>query len=226
MYRSGLEAIHSGRRRIVLMRLAALVGVASLAAAGSGCTAAVSIGVKLIGSAVDDADVKKHSKTLIGAELAAADEVFGERMDTLRDVHSTRAWVVYPVKDFNFLGKDRYVVEVLDDEIVALTRAEKNSDPKTDIVRAALIRDKVTGKPRHECETHLDDVGPLLLTARSDVTNTLSQLYDARLIKEFGNPHYCILRFDEDEICNEVEFIGVGASTKKTPISRASDESV
>ena len=225
MHRTQIEEFHHIRRRIALMRLAAFALIASLAAAGSGCSTAVSIGIKLIGSAVDDADVKKHAKKLIGAELAAADELFGERTDTLRDLNSTRAWVTYPVKDFNLFGKDRYVVEVLDGKIVALTRAEKNSDPKTDILRAVLVAGKVKGKPIGECQAQLEDVGPLLLTARSDATKTLSQLYDARLIKEFGSPHYCILRFDENELCNEVEFIGIGASTKKAPFEPASDTS-
>ncbi len=222
MFLAEIEELNNDPRRTSWLRVATLVLVATLAAAGSGCTAAVSIGVKLIGSAVDDADVKKHSAKLIGAELAAADEVFGERLDTLRDVNSTRAWVIYPVKDYNILGKDRYVVEVFDDRIVAFTRAEKNSDPKTDIPRALLVANKVKGKPPAECEIQLEDVGPLLLTVRRDSTGTLNQLYDGRLIKEFGKPHYCILRFDENELCSEVEFIGIGASTKKTPFGRES----
>ncbi len=225
MYRADIGVFNNSPRRASWVRLATLALVATLAAAGSGCTAAVSIGVKLIGSAVDDADVKKHSEKLLGAELTAADEVFGERIDTLRDVNSTRAWVIYPVKDYNILGKDRYVVEVYDDKIVAFTRAEKNSKSKTDIPRALLIANKVKGKPPAECETQLEDVGPLLLTARSDSTETLSQLYDGRLIKEFGSPHYCILRFDENELCSEVEFIGIGASTKDAPFGPESDTS-
>ncbi len=225
MYRADIERFNNGPRRTSWLRLATLVLIPTLAAAGSGCTAAVSIGVKLIGSAVDDADVKKHSAKLIGAELAAADEVFGEPIDTLRDVSSTRAWVIYPVKDFNVLGKDRYVVEVFDDRIVAFTRAENNSDPKTDIPRALFIANKVKGKPVAECETLLENVGPLLLTVRRDSNGTLSQLYDGRLIKEFGKPHYCILRFDENELCSKVEFIGIGASTKDAPFSPESDTS-
>lgn len=225
MNRADIKEFNNRPRRTSWVRLATLALVATLAAAGSGCSAAVSIGVKLIGSAVDDADVKKHSAKLIGAELAAADEVFGEPIDTLRDVSSTRAWVIYPVKDFNLLGKDRYVVEVFDDRIVAFTRAENNSDPKTDIPRALLVANKVKGKPPAECEIHLENVGPLLLTVRSDATDTLSQLYDGRFIKEFGKPHYCILRFDENELCSQVEFIGIGASTKEAPFGSKSDTS-
>ncbi|MCZ6699848.1 MAG: hypothetical protein O7D94_13020 [Planctomycetota bacterium] len=219
MVRADIERFNNRPRRTSWLRLATLVLIPTLAAAGSGCTAAVSIGVKLIGSAVDDADVKKHSEKLLGAELAAADEVFGERIDTLRDVNSTRAWVIYPVKDYNILGKDRYVVEAVNDRIVAFSRVEKTSDAKTDIPRALIIADKVKGKPIGECEALLENVGPLLVTARRESTNTLSQLYDGRLIKDFGKPHYCILRFDENKLCSEVEFIGVGASSKEVPIS-------
>ena len=219
MNRSEIQKLHPSRRRIALMRLVTLALVASLAAAGSGCTMAASIGIKLIGSAVDDADVKKHSERLIGANLAAADEAFGERLDALHDVDSSRVWVIYPVKDYNILGKDRYVVEAVNDRIVAFSRVEKTSDAKTDIPRALIIADKVKGKPIGECEALLENVGPLLVTARRESSNTLSQLYDGRLIKDFGKPHYCILRFDENKLCSEVEFIGVGASSKEVPIS-------
>ena len=71
---SEIEKLHPSRCRIAWMRLAALALVASLVAAGSGCTMAVSVGAKLVGSAVDDADVKKKSEKLIGTDLAAADE--------------------------------------------------------------------------------------------------------------------------------------------------------
>lgn len=198
------------------LRLATFALLTAVVAASSGCTTAVSVGVKLVGSAVDRADVSNLAKKLIGNKSASADEMFGERLDTLRDLNSDRAWLVYPV-ELDVLGKDRYVVEVADDKIVALTRAEKNSDPKLDIPRALLMEAKVKGKPPAECEAELD-LGKPLLTVRSEATGLLSQLFDARLIKELGQPHYCILRYDKDELCKDVEFIGVGASTKKKPI--------
>jgi hypothetical protein len=217
MCRQGANKSVTGQVRGSLLLLASYLLLAATGAFSSGCITAVGIGVNLVGKAVDAADVKKREKELLGAELATADEMFGERLDTLRDLDSTRSWVIYPV-EADILGKDRYVVEVAAERIVALSRTEKNSDPKRDLPRALIIRSKIKGKPPTECAAELG-MGDPLLTVRSDATGLLSQIYDARHFKELGSPDYCILRFDEQGLCKDVEFLGIGASTKKEPLN-------
>ena len=217
MRREGTSKPVTGQVRRSLLRLASYMLLAAIGAFSSGCISAVGIGVKLVGKAVDVADVKKREKELLGARLSAADEMFGERQDTLRDLNSDRSWVVYPV-ELDVMGKDRYVVEVAAERIVALSRTEKNSDPKRDWPRALIIKSKIKGKPPTECAAELD-MGDPVLTVRSDATGLLSQIYDARHFKELGSPDYCILRFDEQELCKDVEFLGIGASTKKEPLN-------
>jgi len=207
----------TGRVRRPLLRLASYTMLAAIGASSSGCISAVGVGVKLVGKAVDTADVKKREKELLGTKLTTADEMFGKRLDTLRDLNSDRSWMIYPV-EHDIMDKDRYVVEVADERIVALSRTEKNSDPKRDLPRALFIKSKIKGKPPTECAAELD-MGDPLLTVRSDATGLLSQIYDARHFKELGSPDYCILRFDEQELCMGVEFLGIGASTKKEPLS-------
>lgn len=186
-------------------------------AVSSGCVSAVSAGISLVGRVVDDADVKDHAGVLIGQNVTAADERFGKRIDIMREVDGPRTWHIYPVSNLNFLGKDRYVVEVRNNEVIALTRAETTSDPKTDVPRALIVAAAADGKSPEECQAKLD-MGKPLLTARSDETGLISQTYDARLIEAFGRPHYCVLRFDKNQKCNKVEFIGVGASTEDNPL--------
>ncbi len=198
-------------QRIVLTLFAAACLVQT------GCFTAASVGISLVGRVVDDADVKDHAEVLLGEDISAADERFGERIDVNREVNGSRAWHIYPVTNLNFFGKDRYVVEVADSKIVAITRAEVTSDPKTDVPRALIIASSVDGKSPVECEQKLN-MGKPLLTARSDSTGLLSQTYDGRLIVELGRPQYCVLRFNENEKCIKVEFLGVGASTKENPI--------
>jgi hypothetical protein len=198
-------------------RRLSIAGALGLFASLSGCISAVGVGISLVGRVVDDADVSEHAEVLIGKDISAADARFGERIDVNREVNGHRAWHIYPVKKLNFLGKDRYVVEVQNNKIVAITRAEIASDPKTDVPRALIIAASVDGKSPAECEKELD-LGKPLLTARSDSTGLLSQTYDARLIEALGRPRYCVLRFDENEKCMKVEFLGVGASTKEKPI--------
>ncbi len=207
--------INSSARRPLLLTASTLL-LAATGVFSTGCVTAVSIGVTLVGKAVDAADVKEHEKVLIGADLVRADERLGDRLDTLRDLDSDQAWVIYPVKA-DLLGKDRYVVEVAAERIVAFSRTEKNSDPKRDIPRALFLRSKVRGKPPAECATLLD-MGDPLLAVRSDATGTLSQIYVARHFKQLSSPDYCILRFDDAGPCKDVEFLGIGASTKKAPL--------
>lgn len=204
-------------RLVALAPWLLIAGLAGSVATTSGCVSAVSVGISLVGRVVDDADVKNHAKELMGKEVAAADERFGERLDTLREVNGLRTWHIYPVTNLNLLGKDRYVVEVRNNKIVAITRAETTSDPKTDVPRALVIASTVNGKSPAECESELD-MGKPLLTARSDSTGLLSQTYDGRIIEELGRAHYCVLRFDEHEKCDKVEFVGVGASTEEEPM--------
>ena len=206
----------TGQVRRLLLHLASYMLLAAIGAFSSGCVSAVGIGVKLVGKAVDAADVKKREKELLGAKLSAADEMFGKCLDTLRDINSDRSWVIYPVEN-DIMGKDRYVVEVAAERIVALSRTEKNSDPKRDFPRALIIKNKIKGKSPKECAAELD-MGEPVLAVRSDATGLLSQIYDARHFKELGSPDYCILRFDEQELCMGVEFLGIGASTKKEPL--------
>ena len=223
MHQARFAASARSRHHGPALRLAAFAFIAAVGAASSGCTTAVSVGMKLVGKAVDSVDVEEHQKALLGAKPGAADERFGERIDTLRDLNSDRTWQVYPAQ-LDPLQKDRYVVEIANGKIIAFSRVEKNPDPKLDIPRALIMESKVKGKSPPECEKELE-LGKPLLTVRSDATGLLGQLYDARIIKEFGSPHYCILRFDEQDLCKDVEFIGVGASTKKDPAKEGPSES-
>ena len=144
-------------------------------------------------------------------------------LDTFSDINSTRAWRVYKVpKIKDPLGRDRYVVEVEKARIVAVSRVEKNSALKIDLPRAIAIKYDVKGKPISECEA-LVDHGKPLVTVRSESTGLLIQLYEGRLIKDLEKPHYIVLSFDSQELCTNVEFLGVGASTRKDPLSEMSD---
>lgn len=182
-----------------------------------GCISAVGVGVSLVGQVIDGADVKDHAKELVGNDISAADARFGERLETLREVNGPRVWHIYKVTHLNVLGKDRYVVEVKNNKIIALSRVETTSDAKTDIPRALMIASSVDGKSPSECESALD-FGRPLLTARSESTGLLSQIYDARILNELSRAHYCVLRFNGNEKCTKVEFIGVGASTEAAPL--------
>jgi hypothetical protein len=170
----------------------------------------------LVGSVVDSRDVKDLEKQLVGEEASAANDLLGTHVDSLLDVNSERLWRIYPART-DPLGKDRYVIEIEKERIAAVSRVEKTPDAKLDIPRAAMLKDKVKGKPIAECAALLE-LGKPLLTVRVESTGLLMQLYEGRIKKDWGKPYYCVLKFDKDEICEGVEFHGVGASTLDEPL--------
>ena len=191
-----------------------------LLASAAGCnpiSTGAKLGVRLVGDVIEDADVKQRGEALVGRPVAAADEMFGKTIDVFKDIHSDRRWRTYPVK-LDVLGHQRYVVEVLSNQVVSVSKSEKSSR-KVDIPRALILEAKVKGKSPQECEAKLE-LGKPLLAARSENTKRLVQLYDASMITDLGTPHYCIVRFDENDRCDDLEFMAVGASTKKDPAAR------
>ena len=181
-----------------------------------GCSpmSAAKWGMRLVGDAVDAADVQERQESLLGQSAQTSDAMFGERTDTWSDTNSGRQWLVYPV-DFDPLKTHRYVVAVDDGRIVALRKVQENASLKTDIPMALILKHKLEGKTPRECEGSLD-YGRPLLTARSNTTGRLAQLYDAQLIKIDGitKPHLCLLRFDEADRCESVALITVNASSQ------------
>lgn len=182
-------------------------------------TVGVGTAINVIGGVVDKADVKDKQKELLGRPPSAADEMFGAALDEQREVGGARIWRVYDVRGVtNPLDKDRYVVEVTGGRIHSLSRVETTPDAKFDLPRAALLEDKVKGKSPVECEQTLENEP--IVSVRSQKTGRLRQLYDGRVIKIFSKPYYCILKYDANDICEDVDFQKVGASTRKDPYGK------
>jgi hypothetical protein len=190
----------------------------------SGCTTAVSTGVKLVGSAVDHADVDKHQKNLMGKDASAADAEFGERVATYRDMDSGREYLLYMAK-MDVMNSYRFVVEVDDGKIVTLSKVKKYADPKIDLVKAAIYESKCEGKSPEECEKVLD-LGKPMLTVRNTETNLLVQLYDADVIEIDGvtTPHYCVVKYNASDLCDDVDLVSAAASTETEPMDATHED--
>ncbi len=174
-------------------------------------TTAVKLGTHVVGAVVDDESTQQLGRQLIGQPPAAADRALGQRLDVLRDVHSSREWLIYPVK-LDVLGKKRYVVETTPHQIVGVQMVERGGG-KTGIPQKLIYEAKVKGKPMADCERALG-LGPPLLTVRSVNTGQLGQLFDARLVKSLPKPCYCVLKYDVQQVCTEVDLVEVAASAK------------
>ncbi len=64
-----------------------------------------------------------------------------------------------------------------------------------------------------ECEAELR-LGKPLLEVRSQNTGRLAQLYNSGTAVKSGVPDYCIVRFDVNDRCEDLEFVAGGVSTR------------
>lgn len=181
----------------------------------SGCNSPAGMAVQLVGKAVDSVDAKQLGDELIGHSPSAADAKLGQPNDVFAQVGGSRKWRVYPGGTMDVVGNQRYVVEVNRNSIVGVVKAK--IDPSgIDLARKYMYDQKVHGKSPKECEAALD-MGPPLMTARSEISGNMAQIYDARMVKEIGSPKYCRLKFDATGRCSEVALIDVSASAGEDP---------
>ena len=205
-------------RGIMARGILGVVLLSLLGGLNAGCSASpVGMAMHAVGDVVDDVDVKDRAKQLVGEPPARADEMFGEPIDRLRDVNSSREWVVYRVA-MDPLGTSHYVVEAVNGQIVAVSKTKEFDNIALDAAEMLADSRKVMGKPPAECEQCLG-MGDPLLTVRRERDGQLVQLYDASVIEIPGitKPHYCVLRFDGADRCRKLALVTVEASTTHDP---------
>jgi len=201
----------------MMRKLKGVCGVGSLGvllSLAAGCNSPAGMAMQLVGKAVDAAETQKLGDELIGKGPSAADEKFGQPLDTWRQVGGLSEWRVYPVS-MDVLGNLRCVVQVSGRRIVAVSKV-KIDGSGIELARKLLYDQKVQGKSPRECETALD-LGSPLVTARSEKTGQMCQLYDAKMVPGIGSPQYCRLFFDSSQRCTEAALMDVSASTKDDP---------
>ena len=190
-----------------------------LGCASCGCRAhPASLGLMLVGDVVADADLGDREAELMGKPPSAADEMFGERTDTFIYLSDESRQVLWYAADADLLSVDRYLVEVSDEEIVALTKTKENIDGAEDVIRALGLRSKLIGKPPAECQQE-GDLGQPVEKYRSENKNDRVFVYDVRNFTNLRGARYCLLRFDSSDKCCDVKLVGVSASTKEAPLS-------
>ena len=201
-----------------------LVSVVVLAAAlAGGCRAHPGSLVTMIaGDAVDDVDVKDRRDKLMGKGEAAADVMFGSRVETLVDVDRPDVSLIFYPVAIDPLKTSRYIVELEGGVIVVFTKSKQNIDGVEDLIHDASLEKKLRGKTPAQCGKD-GKLGEPLRTLRSVEKKQLLRVYDVRHWSDFMGARYCALRFDTDDRCQEVTLIGVSASTKHDPIRRGGE---
>lgn len=193
---------------------AMVLGVTILMA---GCRAhPANLAIMLVGDAISDADVQDRAERLLGKPAAAADAMFGERLDTIQ-AQGSRFMQVYPVQG-DILSQSRYAVEVRDGRVVALTKAKFNADGVEDVIKQADLSKKLLGKNPRQCRIE-GRLGRPILKGKSLQTGEDVFVYDVRNWTNLRNARYCVLRF-QNEACRSIKLVGVSASTKEDPARR------
>jgi hypothetical protein len=193
--------------RNLMVRLAIVVLAALLQ---GGCSAnPIRLAFTMIGSVVDDAELKKLEPELIGQPPEKADAVFGRRFDTLTKVDKSEKILVYLAGQY--AASTRYVVEVCEDKITAVFKTEENLAGAVDAIRVDVLKAKIIGKTTKEIAGEVDLRDPEL-TVHSSRRRGLVRIYSAKERLHFGNARYCVLDFDRSDRCRDVRLVGVMAS--------------
>lgn len=205
------------------VRAASVSALCLAAVLSTGCRLhPVSLATMAIGDVINDADVKKRQEQLFDKPVSAADEMFGERHETLVYTEDPRRELITYLVKGDPLDTQNWVVEARHGKLVALSRVKRNIDGIEDAIKAAAIKPKVMGKSPEECRRDAEFNEPVA-TLRSRDTGEVMRVYDVRNWTNSRGARYCVLRFDEKDRCNSIRLIGVSASTETDPVAEHSD---
>lgn len=179
---------------------------------------AAKIGLKLVGDAVDEAEVDNQAKALIGQPPESADAAFGPAQDAAVDEKSGREVRAYAVKN-DLMGSQRWVVEIDRGRIVALSKAKRDPDGGKDIARRVMLDQKLLGKSRREIESDSRFAHPQNVLKRP-TTGEWICIYDVSSSTDLGEKRYCVLTFSPDEVCREVRLVGSLGTRGSSAVSR------
>lgn len=197
----------------------ALAVVFSAFVAG-GCRAyPTSLASMVAGDLINDVDVNKREEKLLNQPEADADLTFGARLETCDDIERKGVCMIaYPVK-MDVMGTSRYIVEVQNGRIIAISKTKQNIDGSENMIKSAALRHKLIGKTPAQCSVE-GELGAPLRTLRSQNTGQLLRVYDVRNFTNLRGARYCVLRFGGSGLCEDIKLVGVSATTKKDPARR------
>jgi hypothetical protein len=204
-----------------IMRRIGLAGAVLLIISAAGCnpySTVANIGIKVVGDAVNDADVSDHARQLIGQPESMANAEFGQPLRTLEEVRSKRAMMIYPVKD-DVLSMYRWAVEAQNGKIVALAKLQNDPDDGKDIIEKLVLKELVVGKTPQEIQAK-DWFKNLILTLRDRATGQTLRIYDVSNITDFLGSRDCVLEFDASDRCQKIWLVGVPAATPQSRLQQ------
>jgi hypothetical protein len=208
----------SGRMNVRFTTFSAVVMLSAMAVGCSPYSTIAKIGIKVVGDAVNDADVAEKSKEYVGQPVAAADAGFGQRIRTLEELQTKRQMIAYPVKD-DLLEMFRWVVESQNGKVVALAKLQNNPDGGKDIAEKLVLKAIVDGKTPEQIQSH-DWFKKLVLTLRDNSNGHIIRVYDTSIIPNFMGAKYCVLEFDGTNLCQSVRIVGVAAKSQGSVLNQ------
>jgi hypothetical protein len=188
---------------------------------GMGCSAtsmykkAATIGLDLVGDAIDDHEVEQESQVLLGQPAAAADQRHGQPLRVLLDLQTRREVRVYPIRGA-LLGHGRWVLEVDGGRIAAVSKAKVNPELGKDALKATALDKLVAGKSPAEIQRieivgeHYFRKSPRVL--RNMPAGNLLRVYDVTSFTDVLGARLLVLEFDAADRCRELRFVGIPAT--------------
>jgi hypothetical protein len=188
-----------------------VIGLALTVMGSGGCRVhPVSLAMTLAGDVIDAAELQELEPKMIGEPAAAANDVFGERNDTLVDLEDGGAWLVFEERNQHF-AETYYVVEASAEGIITnLFKAKRNIDGLEDLQKIKQLTALTVGADRAECERACNFDEPLH-AMYSLATGYDVYFYNSRNLTHTRGYRYCLLCFDPQGRCWEVRMLGVTA---------------
>lgn len=195
-------------------RLLALASLPLLICALAGCRAnPFSFSVDVVTSRLAHQELARWERQLVGMPIVEADELLGERNDTLEPLDTGPRWIIYNSPS-NKQGESYLLARVTPDNRIGQVGVwKRNRDGVYDIWRVKRLLEDCFTLTQAECE----QVAGLPPAARDFVsvnTHFRAVFYEDSSLVGGGGEKYVILCFDDDDLCFEVRTVGVLAEGK------------
>lgn len=191
-----------------------LLAVSGLAA---GCSTTsiykktATVGLELVGDCIAEDAAYKEYEQLLGRSAADVDQRFGSPRNVFREVSTGREIRTYDVAG-DVLGNGRWVVELANGRVDALSRAQLNPDVGKDQAKALLLQERLRGLTPEQVRAtpvagrFIFDAAPR--TLKRVPGGELVQVYNVTSFLDLTGARFIVVDYDAAGRCHEVRYVG------------------
>ncbi|MCC7293632.1 MAG: hypothetical protein IT449_16365 [Phycisphaerales bacterium] len=179
-----------------------------------GCRAnPFSFSVDVVTSRLAQKELAEWEGRLVGMPIVEADELLGERNDTLEPLDAGPRWIIYNSPS-NKQGESYLLARITPDNRIGQVGVwKRNRDGVYDIWRVKRLLEDCFTLTQAECEQEAG-LPPAERDFVSVNTHFRAVFYEDSSFVTGGGQKYVILCFDDDDLCFEVRTVGALAEGK------------